>query len=151
MKTVNYTARFIELASEVNTSMPRHVVEKTAEALNFDRKPLNGSKIFILGVSYKAGVRDVRESPAIDIIGLLQERGALVTYHDPFVPSIEEGRIRIISSDLTDKALTQADCVLIVTNHNEIDWKRVAEKAPLIVDCRNAMRKHQVRGRLVRL
>jgi UDP-N-acetyl-D-glucosamine dehydrogenase len=151
MKTVNYTARFIELASEVNTSMPHHVVEKVAESLNLDRKSINGSKIFVLGVSYKAGVRDVRESPAIDIIGLLQERGGQVSYHDPYVPSIDEGHIRAHSVDMTDAALTQADCVLVVTNHPDIDWNRVAEKAPVVVDCRNALKKHKARGRLVLL
>jgi UDP-N-acetyl-D-glucosamine dehydrogenase len=151
MKTVNYTARFIELASEVNTSMPHHVVEKVSEALNLDRKPVNGSKILILGVSYKPGVRDVRESPAIDIIGLLQERGALVTYHDPYVSVIEEGRVRMHSVDLTEQGLTQSDCVVVVTNHSEIDWKRVGEKSPVIVDCRNAFRKIPTAGRLIRL
>jgi UDP-N-acetyl-D-glucosamine dehydrogenase len=151
MKTVNYTARFIEMASEVNTSMPRYVVEKVSEALNHDRKPINGSKILLLGVSYKAGVKDVRESPAIDIIGLLQERGAIVSYHDPFVPLIDEGHVRMHAVDLTDFTLAQSDCAVIITNHPNIDWKKVAEKAPVIVDCRNALKKQTVNGRLTRL
>jgi UDP-N-acetyl-D-glucosamine dehydrogenase len=151
MKTVNYTARFIEMASEVNTSMPRYVVEKVSEALNHDRKPINGSKILLLGVSYKAGVKDVRESPAIDIIGLLQERGAIVSYHDPFVPLIDEGHVRMHAVDLTDFTLAQSDCAVIITNHPNIDWKKVSEKAPVIVDCRNALKKQTVNGRLTRL
>ncbi|MEK7703927.1 MAG: nucleotide sugar dehydrogenase [Myxococcota bacterium] len=135
--------RFIELAGEVNTAMPRHVVDRTAEALNQRKKPLNGSKILMLGIAYKRDIDDVRESPALAIIELLRERGAEVSYHDPYVPATHEMRhhnLDMRSVELSDAALRTADVVLIITDHTSIDYERVVRLAPLVVDTRNATR-----------
>ncbi len=141
MKTLNYTARFIELASEINTSMPIYVVNKVATALNDDVKSIKRSKVAILGVAYKKDIDDVRESPALDIIQLLIERGAEVSYHDPFVPSIrlDHGHGGHLESvPFTTEWLQAADCVVIVTNHSITDYSAVIANAQLIVDTRNA-------------
>jgi UDP-N-acetyl-D-glucosamine dehydrogenase len=139
LKTLNYNARFIELASEINTSMPAHVVMLVADVLNDERKPVNGSRILVLGVAYKADVDDVRESPALDVIQLLQERGAAVQFHDPYVESVRlHGGERMVSTDLDDEVLRAADCVVITTDHKCLDWERVASLASTIVDSRNA-------------
>ncbi len=139
LRTLNYTARFIELASEVNSQMPEYVVGKVADALNEVRKPINGSHILILGVAYKPDVGDVRESPALDVIHLLQERGAIITYHDPYVPDIRHDKINAESIELTRQQLNDAECVLITTNHSSYDWPWIAREANLIVDTRNAL------------
>ncbi|MGI8905685.1 MAG: nucleotide sugar dehydrogenase [Candidatus Sumerlaeaceae bacterium] len=140
LRTLNYTARFIELASEVNASMPEFVVEKVVRALNEDRKPVNGSRILVLGVAYKPDVKDVRESPALDIIALLHGMGAEVSYSDPFVPELDEGEFQLRSVDLTDAILQQADCVVIVTNHKVLDVNQVTQNARVVVDTRNAVK-----------
>lgn len=155
MKTLNYTARFIELASEINTAMPVHVVTMVAEALNEDAKPVRGSKVAILGVAYKKDVDDVRESPALDIIQLLEERGARVAYHDPFVPTIRlEGERTMASDKLSAEWLQSADCVVIVTNHTSYDYPWIVASSKLVIDTRNAtaMLKDRANGaRIVRL
>lgn len=140
MKTLNYTARFIELASEINTSMPRYVVSRIQDALNRYKKPLNGSKILILGVAYKPNINDMRESPALDIIHLLQEKGAIVTYHDPHVPEIEYENIHMSSEKDLQTSLEDADLVAIITDHQKYDYNMIGEKANLIFDARNAMK-----------
>ncbi|MFW6330825.1 MAG: nucleotide sugar dehydrogenase, partial [Gemmatimonadota bacterium] len=133
MKTLNYRTRLIEVASEINAEMPEHVVEKVRDALNEHRKSVLGSRILVLGVSYKKDIGDVRESPAIDVIRLLDEQGGEIRYHDPFVPEFrEDGRVRK-SIDCTDEELEQADCVVIVTDHSTLDYVRVAERAKLLV------------------
>ncbi len=151
LKTLNYTARFIELAAEVNSFMPEYVVSKIGDALNDDRKAINGSQILILGVAYKASVGDVRESPALDIIHLLQERSAEISYHDPFVPGLNHEGFDVQSSPLTPAILQAADCVVIVTDHQEIDWRCVADNASVIVDTRDVMRGMARYGRVVSL
>ncbi|MEZ4270113.1 MAG: nucleotide sugar dehydrogenase [Myxococcota bacterium] len=135
--------RFIELAGEVNGSMPRYVVERCAEALNLHKKALNGADVLVLGLAYKKDVDDVRESPALRIIELLRERGADVSYHDPHVPSTHKMRrhdLGMSSVELTDERLSTTDAVLIVTEHSGIDYERIVRKAPLIIDTRNATR-----------
>jgi UDP-N-acetyl-D-glucosamine dehydrogenase len=141
LRSLNYTARFIELASEINTNMPRYTVGKIQDALNRHKKPLNGSQVLILGVAYKPDIDDLRESPALDVIHLLQEKGAQVTYHDPYIPHLDhEGLLMISVMDLMG-AVADADCVAIITNHSDYDYEAILEKAQLIVDTRNALGK----------
>ncbi len=140
LKTLNYTARFIELAAEVNGFMPEYVVGKITDALNAERKAVNGSRILILGVAYKPNVSDVRESPALDIIHLLQERGAQVDYNDPFVPNLMAEGFQLESIDLNAQTLSQADCVVNVTDHATYDWHEIASMSTLLVDTRNSLR-----------
>ncbi len=152
LKTLNYNARFIELAGEINSHMPDYVVGKVVDALNEDGKPVKNSSVLVLGVAYKPNVDDVRESPALDVIHLLQEKGARVGYHDPFIASLDYEGIGLESADLED-ALPAADCVVVVTNHGEYDWDWIASQAGLIVDTRNALRGagEDQRARIVRL
>jgi UDP-N-acetyl-D-glucosamine dehydrogenase len=139
LKTLNYTARFIEMASEINTSMPVYVVNRIVEALNDDTKSVRNSKIAVLGVAYKRDVDDLRESPALDIIQLLQEKGANVSYHDPYVPSMRLEHDRVLHcTELTPDWLRTADCVVIVTDHTSFDWQWMVDHSKLIVDTRNA-------------
>lgn len=140
LKSVKYTARFIELASEINTNMPRYVVERAQDALNEAEKSLKGSRVLLLGVAYKPNVSDTRESPAIDIIGLLREKGADVSYYDPFVPRIADEGWDLQSQEDLDHAVGSADLVMIVTDHAGIDYERVANQAKLVFDTRNAVR-----------
>ncbi len=140
MKSLNFPARFIELATEINSQMPEHVADRVAELLNHDRLPVNGSRVLILGVAYKRDVSDIRESPALDVIALLAARGAEISYHDPHVRECEvEGRV-YKNSDLSDELLTSADVVVILTDHGGVDYARVAAKAPRVFDTRNATR-----------
>lgn len=150
LRTLNYTARFIELAAEVNSHMPEYVIGKIAAALNAERKAVNGSHVLLLGAAYKPNVGDVRESPALDIIHQLRELGAEISYHDPYVPTLTVDDTRYESIHLTEKALSAADCVVIVTHHDDYDWECVANAARVIVDTRNAI-KQEGNGRLVRL
>ncbi len=138
MRTLNYKTRFIDLAGEVNTAMPNFVVAKVARALNDDRKAVNGSRALVLGVAYKRDINDVRESPALDVIRLLEADGATVRYHDPYVPHIREDGHEWSSVELTDDELARADVVVIVTDHTSVDYQRVVNRASLIVDTRNA-------------
>ena len=137
MRTLNYRTRFIELASEINAEMPEFVVGKVRAALNARKRSVNGARVLVLGVAYKRDVNDVRESPALDIIGLLAADGADVAYHDPFVPELAEDGAPLSSVPLTDQALTEADAVVIVTDHTDIDYARVLERAPVVVDARH--------------
>ena len=138
LKSLNYTARFIELASEVNSSMPQFVVTRVVRALNDDGKPVKGSRILVLGVAYKPDVTDIRESPAADIISLLVEMGGEVVYHDPHVPEFIEGDHHLQSVALDEGELSRADCVVVVTNHKAMDYALVVRTAGLVVDARNA-------------
>jgi UDP-N-acetyl-D-glucosamine dehydrogenase len=138
MRTLNYKTRFIDLASEINSEMPALVVERVAHALNTERKPLNGSRILVLGVAYKRDIDDMRESPALDVISLLEEQKARVVYHDPHVASFREDGHEHHSVELTDKELADADAVVIVTDHSAIDYQRVVNLAKVVVDTRNA-------------
>ncbi len=139
LRSLNYTARFIELASEINTSMPRFTVNKVQDALNNVRKPVNGSRILVLGAAYKPDIDDLRESPALDVIGLLRNKGAEVSYHDPFIPRIvHDGWQLTCVADLMS-AVRAADCVVIITNHSTYNYQDILNAATLIVDTRNAL------------
>jgi UDP-N-acetyl-D-glucosamine dehydrogenase len=139
LKLLNYNARFIELASEINANMPEHVSTKVGRALNKRRKAVNGSSILVLGISYKKDISDTRESPALDIIRLLQEEGASVSYSDPYNPELrlDQGLLRSLS--LTPENLRSFDCVVLVADHRAFDYDLIAREASLIVDCRNAL------------
>jgi len=147
LRALNYTARFIELASEINTNMPRYVVSKVQDALNEGTpsepsKPIKGSRILVLGATYKPDIDDVRESPALDIIGLLQKKGADVVYHDPYIPHLQHHDGWELKSvpDLI-ATVRSVDCVVIVTNHSQYDYPDILKAARLIVDTRNALGK----------
>ena len=156
-----FDSRFISLAEEVNSRMPEHVVQLVADGLNDDRKAMNGSRILLLGVAYKRDIDDVRESPALSIIDRLRSRGCDVRYHDPFVRQIrfdnahtDGGGGPMSSVELNDEEIKSSDCVLIVTNHSQIDYHRIIELAPLIVDTRNALNgdlRRVSRARIIRL
>lgn len=139
LRALNYTARFIDLASEINTGMPRYVVNKVQDALNDQSKPIKGSQVLVLGAAYKPDVDDLRESPALDVIGLLRQKGAEVTYHDPYIPRIQHDDWDLPSVPDAIQAARQADCVVIITNHSEYDYIQLLENAKLIVDTRNAL------------
>ncbi len=141
LRAHNYAARFIDLASEINTNMPRFTVGKIQDALNQQSKPLKGSKVLILGTAYKADIDDVRESPALDIIHLLRQKGALVSYHDPYIKSLAHNDWKLNSIADYLEAVQQADCVVIVTNHKAYDYEQIQKSAKLIVDTRNALGK----------
>jgi UDP-N-acetyl-D-glucosamine dehydrogenase len=138
MRTLNYKTRFIELASEINSEMPVFVVDKIRDALNRNRKAVNGSSVLVLGVAYKKDIEDVRESPALDVIRLLEADGAAVSYHDPFVPELDEDGHHLESVELTDEALSEADAVVILTDHSAFDYQRVVDQAKVLIDARHA-------------
>ncbi len=138
LKTLNYNARFIELASEINTNMPRYVVQRVADALNEFEKSIKGSKILVLGVAYKKDIDDTRESPALDIIKLLEEKGAEVIYNDPYVPELNFNGKQRKSVNLTGELLNSVDCVVIATDHSDYDYRWLVENAKLIIDTKNA-------------
>jgi UDP-N-acetyl-D-glucosamine dehydrogenase len=141
LKTLNYSARFIELASEINGHMPEVVVRRATAMLNDAKKSVKGSKIFVLGVAYKKDTSDTRESPALDVIRLLQEEGAIVSFHDPYAGAIrgEDGRIEK-GSALTPRNLKASDLVLIVTDHSVYDYSAIVKSSRRILDTRNATR-----------
>jgi UDP-N-acetyl-D-glucosamine dehydrogenase len=141
LRSLNYTARFIELASEINTSMPRFAVTRVQDALNDHEKALKGSNVLVLGAAYKPDIDDLRESPSIDVIRLLQQKGAKVSYHDPYIPHIKQDSWEISSVTDLMAAVKAADCVVIVTNHKVYDYVTILKEAKLIVDTRNALGK----------
>jgi UDP-N-acetyl-D-glucosamine dehydrogenase len=156
-----FDSRFIGLAEEVNSRMPEHVVQLVADGLNDDRKAMNGARVLMLGVAYKKDIDDVRESPALSIIDRLRSKGCEVRYHDPFVNEVNFGDTHTAGSgeplnsvELTDEEIKAADCVVIVTNHSAVDYQRVVNLAPLVVDTRNALngdlRNHST-ARIIRL
>jgi len=142
MKSLNYNARFIELASEINTNMPRYVVSRVMEALNERSKPMKGSKILVLGAAYKPDIDDVRESPALDVIGLLKKKGAIVEYHDPYIPHIHHETDGWQMDSVGDfmASATKADAVVVITNHKVYDYKAIVESSAFVFDSRNATR-----------
>jgi UDP-N-acetyl-D-glucosamine dehydrogenase len=131
----DFYTEFVELAGKINENMPYFCLEKITRALNSQEKAVKGSHVHLVGVAYKADVADLRESPALKLMELLRDEGAIVSYHDPYIPELPGHGLR--SEDL-DSALAQADCVAIVTAHSEIDYARLAERARLVVDFRNA-------------
>ena len=144
LKSLNYNARFIELASEINTEMPEYCVNKIAKALNRSQKPVNGSRVLVLGVAYKRDVSDTRESPAVDIIQLLEADGALVDYHDPHVPQLksDHGPRELFkqSVELSAETLGAYDIVVLVTDHSAVDYELIQKSAKLVFDSRNAFK-----------
>jgi len=139
MRTLNYKTRFIELASEINAEMPIFVADKVRDALNQNRKSVNGSRILVLGVAYKKDIDDVRESPALDVMRLLEADGAKVSYHDPFVPVVREEGKDLTSEGLDEAALSGADAVVILTDHSTFDYGWIADHARVLIDARHAV------------
>ncbi|MFC2150530.1 nucleotide sugar dehydrogenase [Calditrichota bacterium] len=138
LRTLQYRTRFIELATEINTAMPEYVTRLVSSALNDDAKSIRRSKILLLGMAYKKDIDDVRESPALDVMRLLHNLGAEVTYHDKFVPSVSEGGDTVHSVDMTQDILKSADIVIILTDHSHVDYNEVCQHAKLVLDTRNA-------------
>jgi UDP-N-acetyl-D-glucosamine dehydrogenase len=135
-----FECRFIELASQVNSSMPDYVVERIAEALNSVRKPINGSRVHLFGVAYKKDVGDMRESPALDILELLARRGAQVSYTDPWVPTLRHGGHTLTALTPAEAVRSTPDCIVICTDHSAFEWKPIVDSGTLIVDTRNALK-----------
>jgi UDP-N-acetyl-D-glucosamine dehydrogenase len=144
-KQSGFDPRFIELAGHINGAMPEYVVSKVAEALNTKRKALNGANILIAGVAYKRDIDDMRESPALDVMGLLRDKGAIVSYVDPYVPEVHarewSGRVDVRSEDPATISFSRYDCIVIVTDHKTFDYDAMVAQADLIVDTRNAIHK----------
>ena len=138
-KMNGFEPRFIELAGHINESMPRFVVEKITDALNRHQKSVRGSRVHVLGVAYKAGVNDLRESPALNVMKVLTEKGAVLSYSDPYIPAIREEGLCLDALPLGNGYLANVDCVVVLTDHREFDYRSVAETAPLVVDTRNAL------------
>jgi UDP-N-acetyl-D-glucosamine dehydrogenase len=153
MRTLNYKTRFIDLASEINSEMPAYVVEKVARGLNQDRKAVNGSRVLVMGIAYKRDIDDVRESPALDVIRLLEEQGAEVVFHDPYIRTFrEDGHVRNGIEKLTKEEVQKADAVVIVTDHRNVDYQFLMDNATLIIDSRNVTSKlRQTHARVVTL
>ena len=151
LKTLNYRARFIELASEINTFMPEYVVNRVTTALNEHERSVKGSKILVLGVAYKRDIDDPRESPALDIIELLLKRGADVQYHDPYISTVSIGDKTFESVKLTDEILASQHVAVIATDHTDVDYERVVKFSKLVVDTRNATAKVEHRENIVKL
>jgi UDP-N-acetyl-D-glucosamine dehydrogenase len=144
LKTLDYRARFIELADDINANMPHWVVTRVADVLNDVTRSLKGSKLLVLGVAYKADTNDLRESPALDVLRLLQAQGSIVSFHDPFITDVDIPGLHAVA--LTEQELQQADCVVITTNHSAYNYDWIVAHARLIVDTRNAT-KHVKEGR----
>jgi UDP-N-acetyl-D-glucosamine dehydrogenase len=151
MKTLDYKARFIELAGEVNSSMPYHVVNKIRDALNEQYKSVKGAKILLMGVAYKKDVNDVRESPAVDILKILYENGAEIQYHDPYVDSMKINSKILHSRPLTPEEVAWADCVAIVSDHSCLDIEMILTNAVVVVDSRNATKGKESLGRVIKI
>jgi UDP-N-acetyl-D-glucosamine dehydrogenase len=139
IKQAGYEPRFIELASHVNSQMPFFVADKVQSALNEHCKPVKGSRVHIVGVAYKRDVSDIRESPALEVIAALEQRGAALSYSDPFVPELKLHGLTMQSQDLLEAAAA-CDCCVIVTNHSNVDYAALVEAAPMVVDTRNALK-----------
>jgi len=149
-KMNGFDARFIELAGAINEGMPRYVVEKITDALNHARKSIRGSRIHVLGVAYKPGVNDIRESPALIVMRILADKGAVLTYSDPYIPTLRDEGFALDSIELTNGYLGKVDCVVILTDHKEVDYDEAVKTAPLLVDTRNAL-KGRTASHIVRL
>jgi UDP-N-acetyl-D-glucosamine dehydrogenase len=137
MRTLNYKTRFIDLASEINSEMPAYLVDKIAAALNVERKAVKGSRVLVVGIAYKKDIDDFRESPALDVIKLLKQLGADVVYHDPFIPKFQEDGVQHDSIPLSVEEIKRADAVVIVTDHANVDYQEIVNRASLVVDSRN--------------
>ena len=138
LKTLDYDARFIKLAGEINTYMPKHVIGLISKGLNKHQKSLNGSKILIIGVSYKADIDDCRESPALDIIELLYEAGSIIQYYDPYVSKLNYNKVKLKSfHNLDEKTIKSFDASVIITDHSNIDFKLIKENSNIAIDTRN--------------
>jgi UDP-N-acetyl-D-glucosamine dehydrogenase len=151
LKTLKYRARFIELADDINTAMPDYVVNRVAAALNDCGKSVKGSKILVMGVAYKNDIDDVRESPSLDIIDRLAEKGADVDYHDPHIESVRTARGVMKSVPLTEDRVKNSDAIVIATGHRTIDYVWLVENAKLVFDARNATKKIGKNQKIVRL
>jgi UDP-N-acetyl-D-glucosamine dehydrogenase len=138
LRLAGFDSRFIQLADEINRSMPDRVVDLTAEALNRQRRCLNGARILAFGVAYKRGVGDTRESPALEVLLRLRHRGAVVAYADPHVPEVVLDGATLKAVEATPRELEEADCALVLTDHPEFDYRRIVESARLVVDTRGA-------------
>ena len=151
MRTLDYDPRLIQAATRINDDMPRYVLDRTSVALNQQGKTLEDSSVMVLGVAYKADIGDTRESPALDLLRLLKERGASVAYHDPYVPELDIDGLCLRSIALTEQTLQAVDCVVIVTPHAAFDWGAIVDNSLLILDTRNATRGLDGHGRIVKL
>jgi UDP-N-acetyl-D-glucosamine dehydrogenase len=157
MRTLAFKTRMIELASEINAEMPGFVVRKVADALNDERKAVRGSRVLVLGVAYKRNIDDLRESPALEVIQLLQEKGAELFFHDPFCALIAEDghtpirNLPMRSVELSEAMLQAMDCVVVITDHSNVDYQKVADNAHLVVDTRGVMREANGAARVVGL
>ncbi|MFK7800627.1 MAG: nucleotide sugar dehydrogenase [Anaerolineae bacterium] len=140
LKTLNYTARFVELADEINRGMPEYVVNKVVEALNSVKKAVNGSRVLIVGVAYKPNVSDMRESPALDVIHLLEQMGADVVFADPFVEDLSHEGLKTQRVELDQETLNKIDIAVVITNHKSTDWSLLEESGGLIIDTRNSLK-----------
>lgn len=140
LKSLNYTARFIELANTINTSMPAFVVDKLALVLNDDAKAVRGSKILVMGVAYKKDIDDMRESPALDVIHLLEKRGAHVDYYDPYVPELKWDGLNLKSLSWSPSFAASYDAVVITTDHSSVDYAALLKSARRVLDTRNALK-----------
>ena len=150
-KMHGFEARFIDLASRVNSEMPDCVIRKVARTLNGSGKAVKGSKVLVIGVAYKKDVKDLRESPALEIIERLDEAGADVSYHDPYFPYLKIHKINLKNSKLNKDVLGRSDCVVIVTDHSNIDYKFIVKNTGLIVDTRNALKGMTGKARIAKL
>ena len=139
MRTLNYRTRFIELAGEINAEMPEYWVEKVVAALNDHQRSVRGSTVLVVGVAYKKDIDDLRESPALDVIRLLERMGAVVRYHDPYIPELHEDSVALSSVPLTPETVRAADCVVVVTDHSKLDYAMLAREAKALVDTRHVV------------
>lgn len=146
-----FDARFIDLASQVNSEMPNYVVSKVTEGLNDHSKSLRGSNVLVVGVAYKKDVKDLRESPSLEIIDMLVKKGALVSYHDPYLPYLKIEGINLKSVPFNKNSFRDSDCVVIVTDHSNVDYKFIAENSKMVVDTRNVMKSFKDRSNIVRI
>lgn len=146
-----YEAKFIELAGQINRAMPEYVINKLADALNAKERTLKGAKVLVLGVAYKKDIDDVRESPALEVIKLLQKKGVSVSYHDPYIAGLGHEQIDLQSVPLTDAVLRETDAVVIITNHSCFDYAKICSLAPLVLDTRNATKKLGLQANIIKL
>jgi len=152
LKALNFQARFIGLAAEINGMMPTFVANLVADGLNRNSKSIRGSRIMVLGVAYKKNVSDCRESPALDVMRILSDKGAILSYNDPFVPSLRLGGNVLKSSDFTPAEIGQYDCVIILTDHTAYDFRQIVGAAKLVVDTRNSTKDlHEFKDRIIKL
>ena len=143
VRLTGYEAQFIALADQINRAMPEHVVNLVGDALNDRGRALRGASILVLGVTYKADVNDIRESPALEIIQMLERKGSQVSYADPFTPQLAVEGVKLTAVDPTPEVIAGADCVLILTNHSSFDYATIADRSALVVDTRNALKAYR--------